>query len=433
MVPGRLPVRRTGGGVMSAVPATIRCLVPDTSVGRRLGAMAVVDAIGTGLYLAASTLFFTRAVGLSGGQLGFGLALAGIVSLVTTVPIGAVADRFGPRRVLVALSLWRAAGLAAYALVHDFTGFLLVVCLLGVADKAASPVLQALVSQAVGEAERVRTMAAIRAMRNIGFTIGAAFAGLVVAIDTRPAYLVVLFANAASFVFVAAAVSAVPIQAARRAITAQRPSVLHALSNVPYLVVTALNAGLTIHMTLLAIGLPLWVSQHTQVPRTLIPVLMVMNTALAVLFQVRASRGSDTVSGAARAQLRAGIALAACCLLLALAANLPTAAAVVVLVAAVLALTAGELFQSAGGWGLSYRLADPDRQGACLALFSLGLSVQQIVAPLLVAGAVIGSGWLGWVALGTGLLACGAASVTAARWSAARQGAARLAAEGATL
>jgi MFS family permease len=408
----------------ATLSAAVRRMLPETSAGRRLSMMAIVDAIGTGLFLAASTLFFTRAVGLSGEQLGFGLALAGIVSLVTTVPIGLLADRLGPRRVLIALSLWRAAGLAAYALVQDFYAFLLVVCLLGVADKAASPVLQALVSRAAGETDRVRTMAIIRAVRNVGFTIGAALASLAIAIDSRPAYLIVLFANSASFMFVAAVVRTVPMWAmvappTQTATVIKHPSLFRALSNVPYLTVAALNAGLTIHMTLLAIGMPLWVSQHTRAPLTLVSVLVVVNTVLAVLFQVRASRGSDTVPGAARAQYRAGVALAVCCVLFALAAELSGSLASVVLVAAMLALTAGELFQSAGGWGLSYQLADPHRQGACLALFSLGSSVQQIVAPLLIAGPVIGSGALGWLALGAGLFVCGAASVGVARWSTA--------------
>ncbi len=403
--------------VRTAAASAWRSLVPASRPGRALGLMAVVDATGTGLFLAGSVLFFTRSVGLSGAQVGFGLALAGVVSLFTTVPIGALADRFGPRPVLVVLCLWREVGFAAYALVGDLRGYLIVVALLGVADKAASPVLQMLVSQAVGEGERLATMASLRALRNVGFTLGAAAAAIAIAIDTRPAYLALLFGDAASFGLVAVVVAMLPLRAASSAPAgARRRGAWRVLADGPYVVVALLNACLTVHMTLLAVALPLWVAEHTRAPRASISALVVVNTVLAVAFQVRAARGADGVEGGARAQWRAGVALAASCACLAAAGGLPGGLAVAVLIAAAVALTAGELFQSAGGWGLSYALADPSRQGAYLALFSLGLAVQQIIGPPLLTALVIPAGGIGWVALGAVSLACGAASVGTARW-----------------
>ena len=403
--------------VRGATARAWRELVPASGPGRRLGLMAVIDATGTGLFLAGSILFFTRSVGLSGREVGFGLALAGVVSLFTTVPIGAMADRFGPRRVLIVLSLWRAAGFAAYALVEDLRGYLLVVCLLGVADKGASPVLQLLVSRAVGDEDRLATMASLRALRNVGFTLGAAAAGVAIAMDTRPAYLGLVFGDAASFVVVAFVVATVPLSlASAGAISRRRRAAWKAIADGRYAVVALLNAFLTVHMTLLAVALPLWIAEHTRAPRASIPGLVVVNTVLAVAFQVRAARGADGVEGGARAQCRAGAALALSCVLLAAAAGVPPGPAVAVLAASAVALTAGELFQSAGGWGLSYALADPDRQGAYLALFSLGLAVQQIVGPPLVTAVVIPAGGVGWLGLGAASLACGAASVGAARW-----------------
>ena len=126
--------------------------------------------------------------------------------------------------------------------------------------------------------------------------------------------------------------------------------------------------------------------------------------------------------GAGRSLRRAGIALAACCLLLAATADLPATAGAAVLLAAVVALTAGELLQSAGGWGLSYTLAPPGHQGVYLSAFGLGVSAQQVAGPaalsVLVASAAVG-GWLGLAALlmvsGVGAaVACGRAAGGAA-------------------
>jgi hypothetical protein len=260
-------------------------------------------------------------------------------------------------------------------------------------------------------------MASVRALRNVGFTIGAAAAGFAIAIDTRPAYLSLILGDALSFVLVAALVSTVSLTLRRGLAAARRGGAWRGLGDRRYAAVALLNSFLAFHMTLLAVAVPLWVAQHTRAPRTIISPLIVVNAVLAVAFQVRAARGAGTVAGAARAQWRAGIALAGCCALLAMAANLPALAAAVVLVAAVVALTAGELFQSAGGWGLSYALADPARQGSYLALFSMGLAGQQIVGPAIVTAIVIPTGTAGWLGLGVALAACGAASVAAARWS----------------
>jgi hypothetical protein len=75
-----------------------------------------------------------------------------------------------------------------------------------------------------------------------------------------------------------------------------------------------------------------------------------------------------------------------------------------VAVTAVLALTAGELTQAAGGWDLSFRRADPERQGAYLSVFSLGVTTQTIAGPVLLTALVLPAGAAGWVVL-AGLLA----------------------------
>jgi dipeptide/tripeptide permease len=72
-------------------------------------------------------------------------------------------------------------------------------------------------------------------------------------------------------------------------------------------------------------------------------------------------------------------------------------AAVLLAVLAVILLTCGELWQSAGGWAISYALAPPERQAQYLATFQLGTSIQVIAAPVIVVGLVFphSFGWLG--------------------------------------
>jgi dipeptide/tripeptide permease len=94
----------------------------------------------------------------------------------------------------------------------------------------------------------------------------------------------------------------------------------------------------------------------------------------------------------------AGLALAGFALVAYLTGRVqPVAAAALLAVLAVVLLTCGELWQSAGGWAISYELAPPERQAQYLATFQLGTAVQVMAAPAIMVGLVFPHpfGWLG--------------------------------------
>ncbi|WP_055563046.1 MFS transporter [Streptomyces atriruber] len=395
-----------------------RRAVPGGRVGLRLSVMAMIDAVGTGAFLAVSVPFITRSVGLSVGQLSLGLALSAAIALATAVPIGILADRVGPKKVLVGVSLWRCACFVLYPFVQNLWQFLTVVCLLGLVDKAAAPMEQALVGQVTVTEDRVKVVAVLRSLRNVGFTVGALLGGIGLLIDTRVGYGAILLLNAVSFAVLAALAHRLPVLSTPAKSLRRRFSV-DALRDRPFLAFTGINAVLTMHMTLLSIGIPLWIVEHTEAPAAVISPLVAVNTVLAVALQVRASRGTETIAGSARGLVRAGVSLAVCCLLLVAAPKPPVVVGVSVLLLAMIALTAGELFQSAGGWGGSYLLAAPGQEGVYLSVFWLGVAVQQIAAPVVV-GVVITTGTTGWVVLAALFAACGFAAPVIGRWAQAR-------------
>ncbi|MGW6267748.1 MFS transporter [Streptomyces sp. NPDC055060] len=392
--------------------------IPGGRVGMRLSVMAMIDAVGTGAFLAVSVPFITRSVHLSVGELSLGLTLSAAIALATAVPIGVLADRIGPKKVLVGVSLWRCACFVLYPFVQNLWQFLTVVCLLGLVDKAAAPMEQALVGQVTAIDDRVRVVAVLRSLRNVGFTVGALLGGVGLLIDTRAGYGAILLLNAASFAVLALLAHRLPVLS-KPAKSLRRRFSVDALRDKPFLSFTGINAILTMHMTLLSIGVPLWIVEHTKVPAAVISPLVAVNTVLAVTLQVRASRGTETIAGSARALVRAGVSLAVCCLLLVAAPKPPVVMAVGVLLLAMVALTAGELFQSAGGWGGSYLLAAPGQEGVYLSVFWLGVAVQQIAAPLVV-GLVITAGSTGWAVLAALFALCGLAAPAIGRWAQAQ-------------
>lgn len=397
----------TGGGRLLALAA--RALPPGPA-GRRLVLLALVDAVGTGLFLAGSVLFFTRVVGLSTGQIGLGLSLAGVASFVSLVPLGVLADRWGAQPTLVALQAWRALWFAAYAFVPGMAGFLVVAIALGVAERPTVPITQAVVGAAVRPTERVRTLAIMRSVRNVGFSLGAVLATLVIAADTAPVYRLLVLANAASFAVAAVLLARLRLPTRPRA--ARRPSpgrALRSFRDGGYVLLAACNGVLYLHTLLLAVAIPLWITEHTAVPAVTVGLVVLLNTVLAVVLQVPLSRGADAPAVAGRRQFQAGVALAACCVLLVLTGEASAAAGIPLVLGATVALTLGEIWQSAGGWGLSYEYAPEDRRSAYLSVYNLGASTATIVGPALLTSAVVDQAAPGWLGLAAGFLAFGAA------------------------
>ncbi|HEX8767364.1 MAG TPA: MFS transporter, partial [Jatrophihabitans sp.] len=376
----------------------MRRLVPDSAGGRLFTTLSFVDAFGTGVFLAAGAFFFVRSIGLSTGQIGTGLAVAGLVGLAASVPMGSLADRVGVRRLMVTVQFWRAACFLAYAGARSMTQFVVIASFAAVAQSVSGALSTALVPAIVGEQHRVRTMALVRTVRNIGFSAGALVSAPLIALNSRPAMQAVVLLNAASFLgagILLARVQLIP-GAGRPHREASPLAALAQFRNWRYATVAALNIVFSVHFTLLMTVIPLWVLTATTAPAAIVSVLLLVNTAMAVLLQIPLSRGSENVGGSVRLITFAGLALAACCLFMAAAGGMPTAAAVFLLVAGMVAMTLGEIWQSAGTWTVSYRFAPPDHRAQYLTIFNLsGLLAQEVLGPFLLVGVMIGLGRTG--------------------------------------
>jgi len=374
-------------------------LLPASSIGRRLAAISVIDAVGTGMFLTGSALYFVRVIGLTDAQVGLGLALAGVFGLLAAIPIGVLADRLRAGRVYIGLQTWRGLCYAAYAFVGSLSWFIVVACCIGLADTAVPAITQAVVGAAVPADERVDTMAKVRAVRNIGFGAGALVAAGIIQQGSNAAFAVIVSGNAVSFF-----VAAVLLQRAGVArLATAGTAIAHRRGfggDARYLGAALANGVLCMHLTLLSLGLPLWIAQRTDVPAVVIGITVALNTLLTVALQARFARPAATIRGATWCAVLAGLSLAGfgvLCEAMRLA-SLP-AVGVLVALAAVTLLTFGELWQSASGWTIAYDLARPDRRAQYLATFQLGQAMQAIAGPLVVTKLLVPTA-LGWYVFG---------------------------------
>ncbi|MEV4757498.1 MFS transporter [Micromonospora sp. NPDC049559] len=391
-------------------------ILPEPGAARVLTVATFANTIGRGVWLTASALFLTRSVGLSAAQVGLGLTVIALVNLVASTPMGYLADRYGPRGVQLVAMIAASGFSAALTAVRSLPFFLLVGAGAALADAAFRGARGAVIAGAVPPDQRVRTRAYLRATTNVGISLGSVIAGFGIAADTRTAYVLLVLADSVSYLAAAAILTRLPAIPPMPA-PAHGPRLV-ALRDRPFLTFTLLDGLMSMHFSLLNIALPLWIAGHTSAPHWLISVLMLVNTSMVILLQVRASRGTEEVPRAARASRRAGLAIAAACALFAASGMVPTPVAVGLLVLGAFVHVVGELWHAAAGWGLSFGLAPAHAQGQYQGAYGMGLQLGNMLAPVVVTTLALGWGVPGWLVLGALFLGLGALVPPVVGWAA---------------
>jgi MFS family permease len=401
------------------VVRAVKGLLPAPGPLRPLALATLLSRIGSGLLMTVSVLYFNRIVGLSIAQVGLGLTIAGLFGLLSAVPMGHLADRRGPRTLFVVLSLMVCGLTLLYLLVETFWQFLVVSVVLTVIDRGAGAVRAALIAAITQGADRVAARAYLRAVTNIGIMAGAGIAVFALHFDTSTAYRAMFVLDAVLSIVAAFVVLAVP-RVAPQPRTDDGP-VWVALRDRGYLAVASLNAAMSIQYAVLDVAIPLWVVDHTDAPRWTVALLLIINTAVVALFQVRSSRGIADPASAARATRTAGLLLLASMVLFAGASWGNAALAVGLLAVGALVQVMGEVLQSSGSFLLGFDLAADHAQGQYQGVWNTSMSISTMVAPTVLALLPLGLGVPGWIILGVWFAVIGVLFVPVVRWAAARR------------
>lgn len=404
--------------VRLSAAATIR---PSDPTARALTWATFATSFGTGLFYAISALLFTRGIGLAPTTVGYGLAAAGAVGVFSSFGAGFLADRFGAKRLLIMAMIAQGASLCLYAVVNGVVGFVIVACCATGVQAASRSARQSLIATSFTGPSRVDVRARLRVVTNVAIGLGTCSAAVALLVDTAFAYrLTVVCAGLLTAVAVIPVFRVTQTKAPPRQPDAAPRSPLR---DRTYLAVTALGAIMSMQMGLFSVGVPLWITTATSAPTVLVSVLLVVNTILVALFQVRASRGTHDVRAAGASVRRAGLVIAAACGLYAAAAyGQPLLAAAILLIAGI-AHTVGELWNEAGSWGLAFELADPGAPGAYQGVSQAGIAVGAMLAPAVVTATALQHGTAGWAVLAAIFVIAGVSTEILARIAAGRRSA----------
>ncbi|MEV0972194.1 MFS transporter [Microtetraspora glauca] len=412
-----------------------RRILPPQGPPRVLAQAQLAGSVGDGAFIVCSALFFTRIVGLSPAQVGFGLTLGWAVGSMAGVPLGHLADRRGPRGTAILLAAATAVAVGSFLLVRSPWAFTMAACFYASCQCGLAAARQALLAGLVDRRRRSETRAYLQSTANGGLAIGAALGGVALQLDDRKAYLAMFVMDAASFLVTAlvlrrlpavpTAVSSSPPSTAPSdsaapvapAVTAGGPR-LAVLRDRPYALVAFINMIMLLYMPLLSLVLPLWIVSHTAAPHWTVSALLVVNTVSVVLFQVRVARRVTGLRTASRLVRHSGVVMLAACAVFALSAAGTSAwvAGAVLLAGAVLQVI-GEMTLSAGAWEIGFDLAPSDKQGQYQGFFGSGVAIARMLGPLLLTTLIMGWGAAGWLLLGGVFLLAGVAMGPAVHWA----------------
>ncbi len=382
------------------MPPVLTRLLPPSPLARRLSLQSILFAVGDGVFLTGNAVFFTKIVGLSAAQVGLGITIAGVATFATALPLGRLADRVGAQRMWVIGALLEAVLYLAYPWITGMTAFTALVVVLSLVQTGASAGRGAYTLDVFSREERVRSLAFMRSALNIGFTLGALLGGLALATNSDAVIRAVPFLSAVILGANGLLVARLPKARADHSFDPEsRRITTGALRNKGYLSVSFFNGVLSTHHVLLTIVIPLWLVQETDAPRTLLALLFGTNTVLAILLQVPAARGANTVSGALRATRLAALAFVASCLIVMVTSDTLGWATILLIWVGHVTVTGAELFQSAAAWGFTAELSDPERRGEYQGATRLGGTLGSVWAPALYTFLAISWGPAGWLVI----------------------------------
>ncbi len=158
-----------------------------------------VSAIGSGLTLPCLFIYAHRVRDLSYGTAGLVVSVIALASLLGNPVGGAAADRWTPRRTLMAGLVVAAAGSALLAVARTTPALFGAAGLLGLGVSVIWPAQDALLASLAGPAARSAVFSVRHACLNAGLGLGALGAAAVVSVAHPGTFAAVYLADAASF------------------------------------------------------------------------------------------------------------------------------------------------------------------------------------------------------------------------------------------
>ena len=342
-----------------------------------------IDALGSGVWMPLSVLYFLRVTPVSLVHIGLALSVASAISLPFAFVVGQFVDRFGSKRVLQAGNLLQCLGFAAYPMAHSLGTVTIVVAIASLGRTAFWGSYSPLVVAVSERGEREKWFGFLGALRNSGFAIGGLLAAAAITIGSVDVFHAVVLLNSASYLLSFFLMLRMHVHEPHRdGAHRQAGGWREVLGDAGYRWLVGANFGYAMGCLALNVVLPVYVVRVLELPGWVAGAVYVINTVLIGVAQGLVVR---QMTGSVRWRivvLAAGFMVLSFVLLYS-AVELDVVAGVAVVLVAAVVYTLGEM---AGGPVLASLAAESPPahlRGRYLAAYQLSWNGASALAPVL--------------------------------------------------
>ena len=140
-----------------------------------------IDAIGSTLLFPFFALYITQKFGVGMTQAGILLGMSSLFGLVGSMAGGAIADRFGRRKLILFGLVFSALSSLSFGLAGDIKALYFLIVVVGLLSRIAKPAYDALLADILPESKRQEGFGITRVAYNYAWIIGTALGGLIAA------------------------------------------------------------------------------------------------------------------------------------------------------------------------------------------------------------------------------------------------------------
>jgi MFS family permease len=380
---------------------------------------SAIGAIANGAFLPIYILYDTRIVGISNSKTALAIALAALIGLPLTLYAGDLADRLGPRRVVLFALAGLTAGTASYVFIQGFWSLLAVVASMNVFAYSYMASEGALMRR-IGGDDTVTFRSQVQAVSSIAVTIGVLFAGIGISIGTHWAYRAMFLVVAAGYLTVLVITLKIPDYPPLPKPQSTEPtggSRWIVLRDEPFIAYSVVSAVLSMSGFVDNMLLPIWIVVYTRAPHWTVALVFLINAGISTLLQMRLSKNIRSTRQAGWALVRGAATLLAGFLVLAAMRGHAPWGATLLVIAGVSLTTIAQIWLISGRFVFEFNLPPAHAQGQYDGLSNTVMTLSITGAPLVLLGIVAGKAGAGWVGLGVFFLVFGLMGPGIADWA----------------
>lgn len=382
---------------------TKRKLVDTRNKKLFIGGM-ICNSLGNGVFITISTIYFISVLNVSAWFYSIVLIIAGIFGLLSGTFFGHYADKLGSKPIY-RLSLL-IQGLCCIGYLFGEKIYIFIICLTVslMFEKGASAARGVMMVEIVEREDRVRFRALTRVIVNAAACIGAAMGSIVLIIDSNTIFFIAIFFNGLTFFGTTIIFSYICVKKMEKTTQIEpekysvekRTSVLSAISDKRFILITLMNAILTLHSSIINIAIPVWVLQYSKLPIWLVSVVVFINTIGVILFQLKVGRNVKSIRDASKVAQKSGFCLAITCILIGVSSGVPIWIGIIIIILSGISQLFGELYQAISGWTFSFELCPEDSYGKYQGIFNAGQDASLLISPLIFTSIIMPAGIIGW-------------------------------------